>query len=67
MAVFRVQKTQNYTLCPTTICATRLFAQSEGAFIFDAVPARRLGLYHARAGIHLQRGVDSVCATGGAS
>ena len=32
------------------------FAQGEGAFIFDAVSARRLGLYHARAGIHLQRG-----------
>ena len=32
------------------------FAQGEGAFIFDAVPSRRFGLYHARVGVHLQRG-----------
>ena len=57
MAVFRVQKTQNYTIMSNHHLRNKaLSLQGEGAFIFDAVSARRLGLYHARAGVHLQRG-----------
>ncbi len=57
MAVFRVQKDAKlYHYVQPSSAQQDPFAQGEGAFIFDAVSARRLGLYHTRAGVHLQRG-----------
>ena len=50
-------------LCPTIICATRLFAQGEGAFIFDAVSAEDWDYTTRGLASICKEGVDSVCAT----
>ena len=64
MAVFRVQKTQNYTIMSNHHLRNKaLFAQGEGAFIFDAVSARRWDYTTRGLASICKEGVDSVCAT----
>ena len=64
MAVFRVQKTQNYTNYVKSSSAQQgPLAQVEGPFILDAVSSGGLGLHHPRLASICKEGVDSVCAT----
>lgn len=57
MAVFRVQKTQNYTIMSNHHLRNKaLSLKAKGLLSLMLSLPEGLGLYHARAGIHLQRG-----------
>ena len=57
MAVFRVQKTQNYTIMSNHHLNDKaLSLKAKGLLSLMLSLPDRLGLYHARAGVHLQRG-----------
>ena len=57
MAVFRVQKTQNYTVMSNYHLNDKaLSLKAKGLLSLMLSLPGYLGLYHARVGIHLQRG-----------
>ena len=63
MAVFRIEKTRDYTVMSNHHLRDKsLSLKAKGPSLPHALPAGGMGLYHQGAGSDLQRCVDSICA-----